>query len=144
LGSSIQSLEVSYFIQMTEDEGKVRRAVADMLGRESSEERQEAEGHYGNSIVLLRHHITGEEAEESLERIVARMGADERKGILRDLESLVDEHNALYMRLSKQVVVMNGGATLGSSDPVRVKVRPRAHLVQGDPASFYSRVLGRA
>ncbi len=39
---------------MTEDEEKVRRAVAALLGGEPPEERQEAEGHYGNTIVWVR------------------------------------------------------------------------------------------
>ncbi len=141
MSSSVQSLEVSYFLQMTEDEEKVKRAVCALLGRDFPEERVEAEGHHGNTIVWVRHHLTGDEAEEALRRIVAKIGEDERKAILADLGSLLDEHNALYIRLSKQVLVMSGNATLASSDPIRVKVKPRAHLAKEDPAAFYARIL---
>ena len=44
MSSAVQSLEVSYFIQMTEDEEKVRRAVGALVGGDPPEERQEAGG----------------------------------------------------------------------------------------------------
>ena len=137
--SSVQSLEISYFLQMTEDEEKVGRAVAELMGGDLPVERVVAEGHHGNSIVWVRHHLTGNEAGEALKRLVAKIGGDERRAILGDLASLLDEHNALYIRLSKQVLVMSGNAVLASSDPIRVKVKPRGYLVKGDPAGFFAR-----
>ena len=139
--SAVQSLEVSYFVQMTEDEDKVRRAVAALLGGEAPEERQEAEGHHGNRIVWVRVHLTGDQAEAALRGILSRLGADERKSILGGLRSVLDEHNALYIRLSKQVLVMTGGAVLASSDPIRVKVKPRSYVVKRDPEGFYARLF---
>jgi RNA binding exosome subunit len=144
MSSAVQSLEVSYFLQMTEDEEKVRLAVAVLLGGDLAEERQEVEGHYGNTIIWVRHHLTGDEAEAALREIVSHIGADERKGILGDLGSVLDEHGALYIRLSKQVLVMRGSAVLASSDPIRVKVKPRSYVVKGDPAGFYARLLGES
>ncbi len=141
--SAVQSLEVSYFIQATEDEEKVGRAVAGLLGGGLPAERQEAEGHHGNTIVWIRHHLTGDQAEAAFLEIVARLGEDEKARILGDLSSALDEHNALYMRLSKQVLVMKGEAVLTSSDPIRVKVKPRSYLVRGDPPAFYARLLGK-
>jgi RNA binding exosome subunit len=69
------------------------------------------------------------------------MGGDEKRSILGGLDSGLDEHNALYVRLNKQVLVMNGTAVLASSDPIRVKVKPRSHTVRRDPAGFYTRLL---
>ncbi len=139
--SELQSLEISYFVQATEDEEKVRRAVGALVGEELPEERQEAEGHYGNTIVWIRHHLTGDEALAGLRGIVSHMGEDEKKAILTDLGSGLDEHNALFLRLSKQVLLMKGAAVLASSDPIRVKVKPRSYLVKGNPAGFYERLL---
>jgi RNA binding exosome subunit len=144
MSSAVQAVEVSYFLQMTEDEEKVRRAVAALLGGDMPEERQEAEGHYGNKIVWIRHHLTGDEAEAALHRIISNIEADERKAILRDLGAALDEHNALYIRLSKQVLVMRGSAVLASSDPIRVKVKPRSFGLKRDPEGFYSTLLGGA
>jgi RNA binding exosome subunit len=141
VASAVQSLEVSYFVQMTEDEEKVRRAVVDLVGGEPPEDRQEAEGHHGNKIVWVRVHLTGDEAETALLRIVSRVDADGRKTILRDLRDTLDEHDALYLRLNKQVLVMGGGAVLASSDPIRVKVKPRSYLVKRDPEGFYAKLF---
>jgi RNA binding exosome subunit len=137
----VQSLEVSYFIQMTEDEEKVRRAVAGLVGGDLAEERQEAQGHHGNKIVWVRLHLTGDEAAAALRQIVSRIDPDERRTILGDLGSVMDEHNALYIRLSKQVLVMRGSAVLASSDPIRVKVKPRSYMVKRDPQGFYARLF---
>ena len=143
--SELQSLEISYFLQATEDEGKVRRAVSALLGvGDHPEERQEAEGHHGNAIVWIRHHLTGDAAAEGFREVVSHMGEDEKRAIIGDLSSGLDAHNALYIRLSKQVLVMNGTAVLGSSDPIRIKVKPRSYLVRGDPAGFYARLLEKS
>jgi RNA binding exosome subunit len=141
LDSEVRSLEISYFVQATEDEEKIKRAVATLVGRDLPEERQEAEGHHGNKIVWVRHHLNGEDAQAGLRGIVLRMGGDEKRSILGGLDSGLDEHNALYVRLNKQVLVMNGTAVLASSDPIRVKVKPRSHTVRRDPAGFYTRLL---
>lgn len=141
MSSSVQSLEVSYFIQMTEDEERVRKAVAQLLGGEFPEERQEAEGHFGNAIVWVRIHLTGDEAETALRLIISRMGPEDRKAVLADLGGTVDEHGALYIRLSKQVLLMKGSAVLASSDPVRVRVKPRSYVMKRDPEGFYTRLF---
>jgi RNA binding exosome subunit len=144
VAKEVQSLEVSCFVQQTEDEEKIRGAVAALLGTEVAAERQEAEGHFGNKIVWVRLHMTGEEAAASLQHVVSRMAEDERKAIIGSLGEMMDEHNALYIRLNKQVLVKDGEAVLASSDPVRVKVKLRPHLVKGDPEGIYARLLGVA
>jgi RNA-binding protein len=141
MSSAVQSLELSYFLHATEDEEKVRRAVAALLGGDLPVERQEAEGHHGNQIIWIRHRLTGDDAGAALRKIVSQLGEDERMAILGDLGNALDEHNALYIRLSKQVLVMKGTAVLTSSDPIRVKVKPRSYLLKGDPARFYARLL---
>lgn len=142
MDSVVQSLEISYFLQATEDEEKVRRAVASLVGEDIPEERQEADGHFGNRIILVRRHLTGAAAMEAFHSIIGRMGNDEKRSILSDLPSVLDEHKALYIRLNKQVLVMNGAAVLTSSDPIRVRVKPRSFLVGRDPSNFYARLLG--
>lgn len=141
MSSEVQSLEVSYFVHMTEDGERIRRAVASLMGAEYPEVRQVAEGHFGNRIVWVRLHVVGGEAVSSLAKVVSRVAPDERRAILDDLGAALDEYGALYIRLNKQVLVMKGEAVLATSDPVRVRVKPRAHLLKGDPARFYGRLL---
>jgi RNA binding exosome subunit len=139
----VQSLEVSYFLQATEDEERVREAIASLVGGERDAERQELEGHYGNKIVWIRHHLVGEEAESILRGLASRLAESDRRMILAQLDQTMDEHNALYIRLSKQVLIMDGRPVLCSSDPIRIKVKPRSYLVRGDPTGFYARLLER-
>ena len=89
----------------------------------------------------VRLHLTGDQAEAAFREIVSLIDADERRAILGDLGAVMDEHNALYIRLSKQVLVMKGSAVLASSDPVRVKVKPRSFVVKRDPEGFYASVF---
>ena len=85
--------------------------------------------------------LTGDEAEAALRVIISRMEQEDRKAILADLGETVDEHGALYIRLSKQGLLMRGSAVLGSSDPVRVRVKPRPYVMRRDPQGFYSRLF---
>jgi len=144
VSSSVQSVEVSYFLQMTEDEERVRKAVEGLLGGDHPAEREDAEGHFGNKIVWMRQHVTGREADAATGAIISKMDDSDRDAILADLGPWVDEHGALYIRLNKQVLVMDGRATLGSSDPVRVKVKPRPFVMKGDLESFYTRLFEEA
>ncbi len=141
MSSAVQSLEVSFFVHMTEDEEKIKRALASLLGGELQEQREEAEGHFGNKIVWVRYHATGNEAESALRAIVSHMDASERRTVLGELGTVLDEHGALYIRLSKQVLLIKGSASLSSSDPIRIKVKPRSYMVRGDPAGLYARLL---
>ena len=139
--SSIQSIEVSFFVHMTEDEDKIKRAVVSLLGEELPAKREDAEGHFGNRIAWIRYHATGDEAEAALRSVVSHIDPDERRAIMGDLESVLDEHDALYIRLSKQVLVEKGDAARTASDPIRIRVKPRSYLVRGDPRALYAKLL---
>lgn len=143
MSSDVQSLEVSYFLQMTEDRGKVSEAVASLLGGDWPAEQEMVEGHFGNKIIWVRHRLTGEEAESAGMRVISRLSEAERRLILAELPAVVDEHGALYIRLNKQALV-KGDAILGSSDPVRVRLKPRPHRVRGDREGFYGRLFKEA
>jgi RNA binding exosome subunit len=137
----VQSLELSYFLQATEDEERVKGAVGTLFGGDLVAQRQELEGHYGNKIVWIRHHLVGEQAASVLKELVSHLDEDETKMILAQLGQTMDEHNALYLRLSKQVLLKQGRLVLTSSDPIRVKVKPRSYLVGGDPVAFYEKLF---
>jgi len=141
VSSDIQSVEVSYFLQMTEDESKVTNAVAALVGDERPPAREVVEGHFGNTIVWVKHHIAGDPAQAAIRRILVRIAPEERRTILGDLGSYLDEHNTLYLRLNKQALVMRGDAVLGNADPIRVRVKPRSYKIKGDIGGFYRRLF---
>jgi len=139
LDSELRSLEVSYFIQATEDEGKVTQGVRTFVGPGTDEERQELEGHFGNKIVWVKFHLLGDDASDAFRKLMSRMADDEKRELLNGIESSLDEHMALFIRLNKQLIT-GGEAAITSSDPVRVKVKPRRPPKGGAPG-FYGRLM---
>jgi RNA binding exosome subunit len=138
--NEIQSLEISYFVNATEDLDRVTRTVAERFGLSERPELESLEGHFGNVIVHVRHHVTGEAAMSAFRRLVALMGRDGVKELLGHLELALDEHKALYIRLPKQGL-MGETAALSEADPVRVRVKPRGFMMKEAVGRFYSRLL---
>ena len=136
----IQALEISCFVQATEDEGKIRGAIAKSFGLHQDPGKEDLEGHFGNAIIDLKWHLTGEQAWTSFRALVALLGETGRRELLRELGAYLDEHGALYIRLNKQTLI-SGMATLSSSDPVRVRVKPRHFMMKGPPSQFYERMM---
>lgn len=142
MSSEIRSLEVSYFVQATEDEEKVTQGVRTFVGSGTDCERQELEGHFGNKIIWVRFHLLGDDAFEAFNKLISRMGEDSKRELLKGIESSLDEHMALFIRLNKQLLI-SGVAAATSSDPVRVKVKPR-RPPKGDAPGFYGRLMEQA
>lgn len=141
LKGAVQSVEVSYLVHATEDIAKLSEAVYAMLSVPSKPEEEKLEGHHGNPITRVRYHITGDEAALVLDRIAARLAGETKIVLRNDLEELLDEHSALYLRFDKQRLVQ-GALQEGTGDAVRVKVKLRGgHLARESAAEFYSRVL---
>lgn len=136
-------MEIACFVQATEDPSKLRGAIERSLGIAQEPEQELLDGHYGNRIVNLKWHLTGESAYESFWALLKMLGKDGRRQLLRDLESSLDSHGALYVRLNKQTLVM-GVASLSSSDPVRIRIKPRSFMMKGPPRAFYERFMAEA
>jgi RNA binding exosome subunit len=132
-------LEISFFIHATEDENKIVRSVKDHLHISQNPIREELEGHFGNKIVHLQYHLTQEDAWTTFARVAASLDSKIVENLLANLDAFLDEHKALYIRLSKQELV-KGRVTLSVSDPIRVKVKPRTYGV-GEMRNFYKRLF---
>jgi RNA binding exosome subunit len=137
----VQSVEVSCLIHATEDDARVRSSITGMLSVESTPQEEPLQGHFGNSIVHVTWHLTGDDASAAFGRLAQAIGEEGRKEVLRDLGSMTDEHGALYLRLNKQMLV-KGTAVFSMTDPVRVRVKPRRFMMKGTPEQFYARLLG--
>ncbi len=136
----IQSLEITCFVHATEDLEKIEQAVDRLLGQDTNPETEQLEGHFGNPIVRVRVHLIGKEAETGFGHLVDSFPSGVLGRIISELESHLDEHSALFLRLDKQSLV-SGSISLGTSDPVRVKVKPRAFLIKGGAPDFYARLM---
>jgi len=140
LTSPIQSLEVSYLVHSTEDADKIRSAVERTLGVEAAPVTEELDGHYGNKIVHVVHRLTGEAASSALADVARRLPSSTRDELLQNIEAMMDEHSALYVRLDRQSLV-RGELALGVSEPVRVRVKPRLFLMKGGAVKFFTELL---
>ncbi len=128
-------------MQSTEDEGRLERAVRDALELTAEPSVEALEGHFGNRILRVSYHLTGEEAALAFGSLADRLGPDTRKTILNGLQETVDEHSALYLRLDKQALV-EGKVALGGGETVRVRVKPRLFLLGEGVDAFYRDALG--
>jgi len=136
----VQSVDVSFFVHATEDSGRVEAKVAQSLGLEGPPEVEKLEGHFGNPIESVSFHATGELALRAYRRLVEGFPESLRRRLADEISMHVDEHQSLYIRLDKQAL-MEGRFALGSSDTVRVKVKPRLYSLGGGAINFYREAL---
>jgi len=139
----IQAVEISCFIHATENAEMIFRILSERLAISQAPETEELEGHFGNRILHVRYHLTGEEATTAFRNTLLCMGSERRSELLAKLEESVDEHNVLYIRLGKQEFV-KGNAVLSQVDPIRIRVKPKGFLMKTGARSFYTRLLNLA
>jgi RNA binding exosome subunit len=136
----IQAVEISYFVHSTEDAERIDVAVRSTLGIEGMPERQELEGHYGNRILSVRYHLLDEGAANVIEKLAVGFHFADKEELKKVMASCIDEHSALYLRLDKQLL-MDGAIRLATSDPVRIRVKPRLFLLRQGAPSFYRKMM---
>ena len=100
----------------------------------------EMEGHFGNKILRVRFHMTGDDATRAFGRISARLPAQLKEELTKNIGAHLDDHSALFLRFDKQRL-LTGSLAVGAADPVRVKVKARVFLVRGGAPEFYSKLL---
>ena len=136
----IQSVEVSYIIHATEDQGKVDGAVGGLFSARGEVERETLEGHFGNPIVRVRQRFTGADAESAFGEVAARLPEKAREEIKDRMGVMMDEHSSLFLRLDKQALV-SGRLATSEADAVHVRVKPRLYGLKESPAEFFLRAL---
>jgi RNA binding exosome subunit len=141
LKGPIQSVEISYLVHATEDQAKVEGAVQGILGISSPPVIQVLEGHFGNKIVHAQHHLTGGAASSALSNLANAMSTEAKDELLGDLDQMIDDHEALHIRLDKQSF-LTGKLALAKEDTVRVLVKPRLFLMKGEAREFFRKALG--
>ena len=136
----IQAVEVSYFVQATEDPERLDRRVRVLLAVQGQREVDMLEGHFGNRILHVHHHLTGDDAGGVVEALASNLPAAVKGELGDSMTERIDEHSALFLRLDKQMLV-TGRMELGTADPVRIKLKPRLFMVRDEAQDFYRKVL---
>jgi len=140
LKGPIQSLEVSYLVHATEDAQKIGSAVESVFGPLGDVRVDEMEGHFGNAIVRVSRHITGEDAGRAFASLTSKMDSSLRQRLRSEVGEHLDEHSAFYLRLDKQRL-LEGTLELTEADPIRVRVRPRLYTAKGGASSLFAGLL---
>ena len=136
----LDSVEVSYFLHATEDPEKVRAAIARLSGRDAEAQADELLGHFGNKILRVTVSFKGGDADSAFRTMVSQLPGQMRLELVADLEEHLDDHSALFLRFDKERLV-SGFLSAGTTNSVRVKVKPRAFLVRGGARDFYSKLF---
>jgi len=139
--SEIQSVDVSFLLHATEDEPRVIETIQSALSISLAPAVEVLEGHFGNRIVHVKFHGTGEEAKRLFRQLSSMLSRQDKGAILEGIDGNLDEHGALYLRFNRQEL-LSGRLVVSREDPLRVRVKPRAHSMKGDPAEFYKRMMG--
>lgn len=122
----ISGVETSVFIHATEDEGKVERAVVNIIPVEDRGPKvQRLRGHFKDPIILMMTKIRKRKAaREAFRSLIRALSPLDRRRLIDEAEDRVDKAGTLYMRFDKQRA-FRGKAVLHETDPIRVKIRFR-------------------
>ncbi len=122
---TLASVDIEFFIHATEDEAKVLKTVSETLRiPQDAFGRTVLEGHFGNPIIIFKAHPTGREADTFVEKLTRFLIDTEKKKLILNMLSQIDEHGALYLRVDKQSLFTNR-LTQSQVDVVRIKIKPR-------------------
>ncbi len=137
--SAIQTVEVSYLLHATEDMARVSSAVSELVGTGANPEVEEMAGHFGNPIRKVTLRLHGVEAAKSFARLAKRLPSELKAEVVREMDLFLDEHSSLFLRLDKQKL-LEGDLVRGSSDAIRIRVKPRAFM-KGEARAIFKNQL---
>jgi RNA binding exosome subunit len=118
------SVTISFFIHSTEDPDSLISNVSERLRLASGDLQTETvEGHYGNTIICAKAHITGRRAQEVAVTVLHDLSRDAKSKVLLEMEKSMDEHDALFLRIDRQRI--DREINLSDEEPIRVKLKPK-------------------
>lgn len=118
------SITISFFIHSTEDSGRLLSNVTQKLGLATGElQCQNVEGYYGNEIISAKAHVIGKRAQEVATKLLGDLSPGAKKKVIEELDRSMDEHDALYLRIDRQVI--DKEIATSDEEPIRIKLKPK-------------------
>ena len=116
--------EINVVLHATEDEGKVLKAIEDVLLVPSERfSSSPSEGHYKNKILLQKAILSSNEAGSLAKRVISLLNSADREHLSRLVHEYSDEKGNLYIRLDKQRMCQ-GRVSLSETDAIRIRFKP--------------------
>ena len=116
--------EISLVFHATEDEGKVLKAIEDMLLVPSKRFSSSlSEGHYKNKILLQKAVLSSHEAGSLAARVISLLNSADREQLSRSIHEYSDEKGNLYIRLDKQRMC-HARVSLSEIDAIKIRFKP--------------------
>jgi RNA binding exosome subunit len=138
---SVSSVQVSFIVHASENEGRVVETVKTMLHiPEETLERISLQGYYGNPIVRYGSHIVGHSTKAFVSNLFSKMVSGDKEILRAELSKYVDEHEALHLRLDKQAL-FDGKIMLSQEDSVKLKIKPKLRYPDRRFLQAYSEIL---
>src|SRR5215211_2189971 len=95
--------EINIVLHATEDEGRVLKAIEDVLLVPSERfSSSPSEGHYKNKILLHRVILSSHEAGSLADRVISLLNSADREHMSRSVHEYSDEQATPYIRPDKQ------------------------------------------
>lgn len=101
-----KSVGISAIVHATESEEKIKKALKSLLPEEVEIEKSEAEGHYGDSKVILSTDIQRRPyLREFWDQILKKLVEGEKEWLAENAIERIGEDCRLYLRFDKQLAV---------------------------------------
>jgi RNA binding exosome subunit len=116
--------EINLVLHATEDEGKVLKAIEDVLLVPSKRfSSSPSEGHYKNKILLQKAILSSHEAGLLARRLILLLNSADREHLSRSIHEYSDEKGNLYIRLDKQRMCQ-ARVSLSETDAIKIRFKP--------------------
>jgi RNA-binding protein len=116
--------EINLLLHATEDEGRVLKAIEDVLLVSSNRfSSSHSEGHHKNRILSQKAILSSQEASSLAKRVISLLNSTDREHLSRLVHQYSDEKGNLYVRLDKQRMCQ-GRVSLSETDAVRIRFKP--------------------
>jgi RNA-binding protein len=136
-GLKFAAAEINLVLHATEDEGKVLKAIEEILFIPSTRfSRSSSEGHYKNKILLQKAILSSKEAAMLAKRVISLLNSADREHLSRLVDDHADEKGNLYIRLDKQRMCQ-GRVSLSETDAIRIRFRPIRRFKPSDAVQNY-------
>lgn len=131
-----KSVSMSTIVHATESEEKVKQAMRSILPKEVEIKRSEAEGHYGDSKIILSADIERRpHLREFWDALLKKLEKGEREWLSKESISRIGEDCRLYLRLDKQYAIQNNHLRFtDTGDVLHVRINISAYPAKKDIA----------